>query len=260
MCTVSLVAHPPHAGRGVRLVANRDERRTRPDSSAPVLVRLGDISALMPIDAQAGGTWVGVADTGIAAALLNANPRAGLPPGPRSRGELIPRLLTALSLDDAAVALAALGLRDFGPFTLLLTDAVRSVTARWLGDKLTIDDPQTLDRPVLLTSSSLGDALVAGPRAALFDDLLARQPDALAAQQQLHDHQWPDEPHLSVRMARLDARTVSRTVIDLLPGSAAPLASMTFERLADAGSTHGIDGPHHYAELPLRRPALQAEP
>ena len=37
----------------------------------------------------------------------------------------------------------------------------------------------------------------------------------LHAQADFHDHQWPLRPHLSVRMQRPDARTVSRTVVNV---------------------------------------------
>ena len=72
-----------------------------------------------------------------------------------------------------------------------------------------------LSRPTMLTSSSLGDDLVDAPRRLLFDTMFANNRDWLAAQRQFHAHQWTSRPDISIRMERPDARTVSRTTIDV---------------------------------------------
>ena len=73
-----------------------------------------------------------------------------------------------------------------------------------------------VSRPLMLTSSSLGDDLVEGPRRSLFERLVVKNDGTwLRAQARFHTHQWPSRPHVSVRMERPDARTVSRTQIDV---------------------------------------------
>ena len=77
---------------------------------------------------------------------------------------------------------------------------------------------ETVDvsRPVMLTSSSLGDDVVEAPRRRLFERLVVRNEGAwLRAQARFHAHQWPSRPEVSVRMERPDARTVSRSQIDV---------------------------------------------
>jgi hypothetical protein len=67
----------------------------------------------------------------------------------------------------------------------------------------------------MFTSSSLGDELVERPRQRLFAALVESSRRPLAAQARYHRHRWPDRPHISVRMARADAATVSHTTIDV---------------------------------------------
>jgi hypothetical protein len=78
----------------------------------------------------------------------------------------------------------------------------------------------------MFTSSGLGDALVEAPRRALFDEWFVgvKLENQLERQDAFHRHQWPDRPELSVCMSRIDARTVSYTVVDL----EADRATMTY--------------------------------
>jgi hypothetical protein len=69
--------------------------------------------------------------------------------------------------------------------------------------------------PFMLTSSGLGDELVAPPRRELFDRMITFGEQTPEAQDAFHRHAWPDRGYLSVRMRRADARTVSYTVVEL---------------------------------------------
>jgi hypothetical protein len=216
MCTVTVV---PHEG-GVRLLCNRDEQRTRPAAIPPQIHPVGGRQALFPIDPQGGGTWIGVNDAGLVAALLNRQPAAPEPGAPKhSRGLIVRELLQFGSLPEVAAALDALVPRAFAPFQIVI----------WHDGQLAIADSDSaaslrlshrpLDAPLLFTSSSLGDALVAGPRQRLFERMVDRSRDGwLAGQARFHDHQWPRRPEISVRMERPDAMTVSRTTVDVSDG------------------------------------------
>ena len=215
MCTVSII---PFGSRGYRLVANRDEQRTRAEAHPPVRTTLGaeGRTAVWPVDPAGGGTWVGVNDLGLCAAALNLNEPADPSAAPRrserSRGSIIPALLHRTSAAGAAVDLQGLELAGILPFRMVVVDEIEAWIARWTGAELTVE--RTDLRPICLASSGLGDALVA-PRL----DLFAREVMARGAgpetQDAFHAHRWPERPEISVSMDRRDARTVSRTWVEV---------------------------------------------
>ncbi|MEC8038618.1 MAG: NRDE family protein, partial [Pseudomonadota bacterium] len=96
MCTYLIRFDPDHDWPFL-IAGNRDELRARPalppgrhwDDRADV--RAGK-------DVLAGGTWCGINDTGVAAAILNKKQALGPAPGKRSRGEVV---LDALDHADA---------------------------------------------------------------------------------------------------------------------------------------------------------------
>ena len=78
----------PAAAWPLLLAANRDELRSRaglatgPPLARPPTVRGG-------LDVEGGGTWLGLNDDGVVAAVLNRRGTLGPEPGKRSRGELV---------------------------------------------------------------------------------------------------------------------------------------------------------------------------
>ena len=215
MCTISIVAHR----RGVRMVCNRDERRTRAAAWAPRERRVGRQSALFPVDPQSGGTWVGVNRLGLIAALLNRSVDGGGRPASRltSRGLIVPRLLASSSIDEAVQAVQSLPRDRFAPFRVVLTQGgLYAAVTGGGGELAAITELGVLGRPRVFSSSSLGDELVETFRHRLFHDLLAASRGRpLAAQAALHRHQWADRPEISVLMERREARTVSRSQVDV---------------------------------------------
>jgi hypothetical protein len=200
------------------MVGNRDERRTRPHAAAPRVHRGATTTSLWPVDPVGGGTWVAVNDAGLALALLNRGSRhqswRTLPAA--SRGTIIPRIADAVSLAGAIERALALDVERLDPFTLVMVQAT-SVAALTSGNGGVALRIQALTAPVLFTSSSLGDDLVATPRRELFSALVTANPAPLEGQAEFHHHQWPSRPEISVRMSRADAATVSRTVVDVTP-------------------------------------------
>ncbi len=235
MCTVTLVpllTRPPHPSggaseggpRGTRLACNRDELRSRPIALPPIIRTIENRRAIMPIDPVSGGTWIAASDAGLMMTLLNVNPRRGSGGAPhdgslvRSRGAIIPELIPCATLDEASDRAMGLAPRAFPPFCLVMADAGRVVEIRSDGRNMCRSDDTKLVRPVLYTSSGLGDHLVEGPRRKLFDELFpasAPPEDWLATQQAFHRHSWPDRTHLSVCMSRDEAWTVSMTIVEL---------------------------------------------
>jgi hypothetical protein len=214
VCTVTIVPYDD----GFRLVCNRDERRDRPEAIPPTDRRLPHRTAIYPQDPVGGGTWVGVNDAGLAAALLNRSVNAGAPAGERplrSRGLIIPPLLDAGSVAEAADLAADLDPALFNPFRVVVLQPMVAWVLTSDGVTLSVERPD-VTRPLMLTSSSLGDELVFAARHRLFERLVIRHENAwLQGQADFHDHQWPGRGEISVRMERPDARTVSRTIVDV---------------------------------------------
>ena len=217
MCTVTIV---PLGDSGFRLVCNRDERLPRPAAIPPSWRCLGRSTAAFPVDPAGGGTWVGVNDAGVAMALLNRTTRGTRrrPGGGRSalsRGLVIPALLDCRSMNEALEAAQSTDYSAFDAFSLVI------VAEHHVAELTNASGPaslreRTLHQPVLFTSSSLGDERVEGPRRRLFEALVKNDGAGWTlGQVRFHRTQWAARPDISVLMERPDARTVSRTVIDV---------------------------------------------
>lgn len=212
MCTVSIV---PVAG-GFRVMCNRDELRSRPPASAPVVYRGATTTSIWPVDPVSGGTWIGVNDAGLALVLLNRKDGGGcVPASPsESRGTVIPRLLeksTVESVIDAALRSIPSRL---APHTLVALQHTRAVSITIAGSRPVVRW-HDLSRPHLFTSSSLGDDLATLWRSPLFARLVEHSGNAPRGQAAFHYHRWTALPEISVRMARADATTVSVTTVEV---------------------------------------------
>lgn len=231
MCTVTIIplSRSPHGAdrtreesrAAVRMACNRDELRSRPAALPARVCDLGPRRALMPIDPVSEGTWIGVNDAGLAATLLNVNlqPAADAVRAARSlsRGVLVPRLLACATLQQAQAQCEHIDPRQLDPFRLVLVDDA-AVSECWSdGNALRIRCAALAEQAHLFTSSGLGDCLVAGPRRALFEQMLSRGDGWAARQDAFHRHSWPNQRHLSVCMERSAARTVSHSVIEIEP-------------------------------------------
>jgi hypothetical protein len=85
------------------------------------------------------------------------------------------------------------------------------------------DELRTRAVALLFTSSGLGDWRVEWPRRELFEQMLHRGDGNWPARHDaFHRHRWAGRPELSVWMSRAEARTVSRTTIEIGPECAAP--------------------------------------
>lgn len=255
MCTVTAIRQLA----SLRIVMNRDEQRTRPAGLGPTVVTIGLQQALTPLDPLSGGTWIACNRAGLAAALLNMAPgHAPHPtrPNDRSRGHIIPALLAAHTIAHATDLALALPAPCYPPFRLLLATTDRYALLSSSRDQVKTLESGPLDRPIMLTSSGLGDDLVQAHRCQLFGQLLAAAstPDHLArqAQDRFHRTAHPDDPSLGVLMHRHDARTVSITTLTLTDTH----AEMLYNHITDEAEL-----PAESASLPLRsQPAAELIP
>jgi hypothetical protein len=120
MCTTIILFRPGHDWP-VMIAANRDERLDRPwKKPGPHWAdRPGVVAGL---DELAGGSWLGLNATGVAAAVLNREGTLGPEAGKRSRGELTLDALDYADAVDAADALGALDPAAYRPFNLVIAD------------------------------------------------------------------------------------------------------------------------------------------
>jgi hypothetical protein len=176
---------------------------------------LGDRAAIMPIDPAGGGSWIGVNDSGLAAAVLNRHPTTARAAGcVASRGLIVRRALACDSIAAATDAGRALDANGFRPFRLVLVQRRRIAVVVSNGTQSASADA-TLERPYVFTASSFGDVFVDGPRRRLFDCFMNHAYGRRHGQWLFHRHQWADKRDISVLMDREDAATVSRTMVEV---------------------------------------------
>jgi hypothetical protein len=231
VCTVSVVPHDV----GCRIVCNRDERRSRSTASPPTIYSVGRQRAVFPVDASSGGTWIAANDAGLVLALLNRSAGA-VSQGDvafRSRGHIVPALTRHSTLTSAIDAALALPPLEFQPFQIIGVQGSEFAILTSNRRRITIV-ADSLHEPILCTSSSLGDTVVEGPRGALFQRLVRATPQERwrHGQYRFHRHWWTAKPELSVLMSRPDARTVSRTTVDV----SGRVVMMRYEPLDDSSS------------------------
>jgi uncharacterized protein with NRDE domain len=124
MCTV-LIAFQAFSDHPLHIAANRDEQLDRPAQT--FTMRAGRPSIFAPRDLEAGGTWIGVNEHGLVAAITN---RFGANSGDsrRSRGELVMLALTHADVARASAAIGALDPREYNGFHLTVASVARAET------------------------------------------------------------------------------------------------------------------------------------
>jgi uncharacterized protein with NRDE domain len=120
MCTVVLLRRPNHDWPLI-LGANRDEMAARP-AKAPARHWPDRPEVVAGLDVEAGGSWLGVNDAGVVAAMLNRHGTLGRAQGFRSRGELVLEALDHADAVEAARALKQLDPRAYRPFNMIVAD------------------------------------------------------------------------------------------------------------------------------------------
>jgi len=157
MCTLVILRRPGHDWPLI-LAANRDEMRDRP-WQPPARHWPDRPEVVAGLDELAGGTWLGLNDHGVVAAVLNRRGSLGPTGGKRSRGELVLEALDHAEAGAAAAALLHLDPEAYRTFNLVIADAENSYWLRNRGaegpGRIEIDAP--LPGLSMLTAGDLDD-------------------------------------------------------------------------------------------------------
>jgi uncharacterized protein with NRDE domain len=133
MCTLVILRRPGHDWP-LLLAANRDEMRGRP-ALPPGRHWRDRPDVVAGLDQTAGGSWLGINDHALVAAVMNREGTLGPVPGKRSRGELVLEALDHAEAREAAGALADLHPDAYRPFNLVVADARDAYWLRHSGDR-----------------------------------------------------------------------------------------------------------------------------
>lgn len=130
MCSV-IICRRPGQRWPLFLAANRDEMLSR--AWRPPARHWPDRAEVVAgYDEEAQGTWLGLNDHGVVAAVLNRRHSLGPAPGMRSRGELVLEALDHADAAAAAAALAAIEPASYRSFNLIVAD---NRDAFWLANR-----------------------------------------------------------------------------------------------------------------------------
>jgi len=137
MCTAVILRRPGDAWP-LLFAGNRDEMGDRP-WRAPGRHWPERPEVVAGLDELSGGSWAGVNDWGVMAAVLNRYASLGRDPDKRSRGELVLEALDHAEARRAAQALADLEPAAYRSFNLIVADAKDAFWVRNLGERETPD-------------------------------------------------------------------------------------------------------------------------
>ena len=177
MCSIVLLRRPRHRWP-LLVAANRDEMRDRPwDPPARHWPERPEV--LAGRDRLSGGSWLGLNEHGVLAAVLNRVGSLGPSPDKRSRGELV---LDALDHTDAASAAEQLRHLDAGAyrsFNLVVADIENAYWLAGREERRKVEMEAVPDGLSMLTAREMNDT--DSPRIAQFlpefHETLAPDPD-----------------------------------------------------------------------------------
>jgi len=132
MCSLIILRRPGHDWP-LLIAANRDELLSRP-SRAPARHWPDRPDVVAGLDENGGGSWLGINDHGLVAAVLNRTGTLGPATDKRSRGELVLEALDHAEAGEAAGALADLHPDAYRPFNLVVAGPRDAYWLRHGGD------------------------------------------------------------------------------------------------------------------------------
>lgn len=214
MCTLALYfrVFPDYS---LVIAANRDESLARP-SAPPALLR-STPQVWGGKDLLAGGTWLGINEWGVSAAILNQHTESTPNPSSRSRGLLCLDALTHPSATQAMQWTVSEQTEQYNPFNLLIADPTEAfvicsnpqgLVARPLSPGVHILTNTAFFSPYRQRESYALDRFVRIPSPSpTFPDLLGQLRVVLS------DHDAPRDPHRGMCLHLDGYGTCSSTVL-----------------------------------------------
>ena len=119
MCTVTFL---PAEGKSYILTSNRDEKKVRKPSLAPMKYQLNGKSVFFPKDLEAGGTWIAISNRQFTVCLLNGgiDRHTPNPPYKKSRGLVVLDFFNHTSVEEFVTHY---DFSNIEPFTLVVVDS-----------------------------------------------------------------------------------------------------------------------------------------
>ena len=205
MCTASWLIRPD----GYELFFNRDESLQRGTARAPAVREFAGVRVLAPQDPDAGGTWIGVNEFGLALGLLNGWDAREEFPELRSRGLLVRDCLAARDIEAVLARLAGETLVRYRAFSLALFEPGREPLVRtWDGRSLVESAARA---PLASSALERGEAQRA--RELVYARTLGGAAPTRERLQQFQASHEPERGPWSPCMHRVDAATVSATEV-----------------------------------------------
>jgi len=210
MCTFTFIAKPG----GYLIGMNRDENRLRATALLPSITERDGMEAVYPREAATGGTWVAANASGIAMAILNQNrgPQAG--EKLRSRGSVIPELITSGNMRDLVQRMERLNLSGMFPFLALGIFPREQVVVEWRWDGTWLKSRPWTWRDHHWFSSGISDSLATQVRGAFCQSASQRR-DAGSVDwlRRVHAAHTPVRGSFSICVHRPEAASLSYTEI-----------------------------------------------
>ena len=128
MCTVTYIP----VNEVYFLTSNRDEKNLRGQAIAPTVYEINGKKLIFPRDADAGGSWIALHESGNAAVLLNGAFEKHIPEPPYrlSRGKIF---LNIIASDRPVRHFHQMDLRRIEPFTVVVLEKDNLYECRWDG-------------------------------------------------------------------------------------------------------------------------------
>jgi hypothetical protein len=171
MCTVTYL---PVGKEDFILTHNRDEQSVRGIASMPEIRDADGLRTVYPVDPKGHGTWIGMADNGKAACLLNGGFERHIPDPPykHSRGLVILHLFSFPGTSDF---IDKYEFSRLEPFTLVVYDRGSLYEIVWDGQKVHAKN-LPVDQPHIYSSTSLYEPAVREKRHQWFRQWLEEHP------------------------------------------------------------------------------------